>query len=85
MDKVVSGGLKSESCRFGELADIDAKALVGLVSSLEKLEALHGKIGTFAFLNFTTRTKNAEAGAFLQQVREFSSDVGRETVFFELG
>lgn len=68
----------------GKIASLGANDLFTLVSRLEKLETLMGRIATFAFLNFTTQIQNAPAGAFLQKIKEASSRIGRETVFFEL-
>ncbi len=68
----------------GRLAELDAAALLGLVSRLEQLEAGMGRISTFAFLRFATNTKDATASAFMQRVREAGSRVGKESVFFEL-
>ncbi|MBU0481103.1 MAG: M3 family oligoendopeptidase [Proteobacteria bacterium] len=80
---------RSEATRLQEqyeykIAELDGPALCELVAALEKLESLQGRIATFAFLNFTTRTRDAKAGAFLQKIKEFGSNIGRKTVFFEL-
>jgi len=55
-----------------------------LVSRLERLDCLLGKLSTYAFLNFTTQVNNAEAGALNQRIRELVSLCGKQTVFFEL-
>lgn len=68
----------------GRVASLAAGELHTLVTRLEALETRLGKIATFAFLNFTTQTRNAAAGAFLQKIKEAGSRIGRETVFFEL-
>ncbi|OGR00195.1 MAG: oligoendopeptidase F [Deltaproteobacteria bacterium RIFOXYD12_FULL_55_16] len=68
----------------GRVAGLEASELCALVSHLETLETLMGRIATFAFLNFTTQIQNAPAGAFLQKIKEAGSRIGRETVFFEL-
>ncbi|MBU4117818.1 MAG: M3 family oligoendopeptidase [Proteobacteria bacterium] len=68
----------------GKIASLPASELLGLVSRLETLETLMGRIATFAFLNFTTQIQNASVGAFLQKIKEAGSRIGRETVFFEL-
>jgi oligoendopeptidase F len=68
----------------GKVAGLAAGELRHLVQRLERLETRLGKIATFAFLNFTTQTQNAAAGAFLQKIKEAASRIGRETVFFEL-
>lgn len=67
-----------------KIADLNALELANLVKELEEIAVLLGKLSTYAFLNFTTQVKNAEAGAFLQEVREVASKVGKETIFFDL-
>jgi len=71
--------------RYGnKVATLSADELSELVRALEKLESRLGRLATFAYLNFATQTKNAEAGAFLQKIRELGSRIGKHTVFFEL-
>jgi oligoendopeptidase F len=67
-----------------KISQLTAAELCALVKKLEKIAVAVGKLSTYAFLNFTTQVKNAEAGAFLQEVREMASQVGKETVFFDL-
>ncbi|MEN8135795.1 MAG: M3 family oligoendopeptidase [Thermodesulfobacteriota bacterium] len=68
----------------GKIAKLAPAELLSLVTALEDLESMQGRISTFAYLNFATQTQSPEAGAFLQQIKEFNSSIGRETVFFEL-
>lgn len=68
----------------GKVAGLDADRMKTLVLRLEALETKMGRLATYAFLNFTTQTGNAAAGAFLQKIKEAGSRIGRETVFFEL-
>ncbi|MBU0675348.1 MAG: M3 family oligoendopeptidase [Proteobacteria bacterium] len=68
----------------GRIKDLSAEELLSLLSRMETLEATQGKLATYAFLNFATRTREAEAGGFLQRIKEILSEIGRETVFFEL-
>lgn len=68
----------------GKVATLNDNDLLELVVCLENLEILLGKISTFAYLNFATQTKNTDAGAFLQKIRETLSRISKETVFFEL-
>jgi oligoendopeptidase F len=68
----------------GKIGELSTTELLALVTALEELEAMQGRISTFAYLNFATQTQNPEAGAFLQQIKEFNSSISRETVFFEL-
>ncbi len=68
----------------GRVAKLAAAELLALVTDLEELETRLGRLATFAYLNFATRTKSAEAGAFLQKIRELGSRFGKRTIFFEL-
>lgn len=67
-----------------KISKLTAQELADLVEKLEDIAVLLGKLSTYAFLNFTTQVKNAQAGAFLQEVREVASRVGKETIFFDL-
>ncbi len=68
----------------GRVAELDAGEIFTLVSTLEELAVIVGRLSTYAFLNFTTRTKDEAAAALLQRIRELASEVGKHTVFFEL-
>ena len=68
----------------GKLDTLQPAQLARLVRRLERISSFMARIGTYAFLNFTTQIKNAEAGAFLQEFKETASRISRETVFFEL-
>jgi oligoendopeptidase F len=68
----------------GRLATLDAQQLLTLVTRLENLATKRGRLSTYAFLNFTTQTQVPEAAAFLQKIREESSKISKNTVFFEL-
>jgi len=66
------------------VGNLTAEELHALISRLESLETLMGKLFTFAFLNFATDTHDQQVGAFLQRMREIGSSIGKDTVFFEL-
>ncbi len=66
------------------VAELDAAALFRAVREIEELYELTGKLSAFAYLNFATAVNNADTGAFLQRIREFSSEISRKVVFFEL-
>ncbi len=68
----------------GSIGLLAAPELFKLVRRIENLHVRIGKLATFAFLNFTTQIDNAEAGSFFQQIRELSSEVEKNIVFFEL-
>lgn len=68
----------------GRLAELEAPAFARTVRRLERIQATLGRIETYSFLNFATQVKNARAGAFLQKIKEESSKINRELVFFNL-
>ena len=68
----------------GRLNTLAPAELARLVRRLERIDTFLAKVATYAFLNFTTQIKTPEAGAFLQEIREASSRIARQTVFFEL-
>jgi oligoendopeptidase F len=68
----------------GRMENLAAEELNALVARLESLEIRMGKLFTFAFLNFATRTHDQQVSAFLQRMREVGSSIGKDTVFFEL-
>ena len=68
----------------GKLAVLEPAVFARTVRRLERIQANLGRIETYAFLNFSTQVKNAEAGAFLQKIREESSKLNRKLVFFNL-
>jgi len=67
--------------RLTALSDVE---LLALVTELEAISILLGKLSTFAGLNFATQTRSAQAAAFLQRLREVQSAAGKELVFFDL-
>ncbi len=73
-----------KNSHYGQIAQLDAEALLKLVKRLENLDCTLTKLGTFSFLNFTTQMTNAKAGALDQQIHELYSKCGTQTVFFEL-
>lgn len=68
----------------GTLAGLEPAAFARLVRRLERIAATLGRVATYAYLNFATQVNNAEAGAFLQKVKEAASRISRDTVFFDL-
>ncbi len=68
----------------GRVAELDGAGLAELVSALEELDSRLSRISTFAYLSFATNTRDEEAAAFLQKIREIASRINTHTVFFEL-
>ncbi len=76
-------GLLEERCR-GKLVELEPAVFARTVRRLERIAENLGRLGTYAFLNFSTQVKDPEAGAFLQRVTETASRINRQLVFFTL-
>ncbi|MEM1269122.1 MAG: M3 family oligoendopeptidase [Bacteroidota bacterium] len=73
-----------ESAYRGHVAGLDAPALA---EALRELEAIHDALGrayTFAYLNWSTNTADAERGALLQRVKEAYTQTAQKLIFFDL-
>lgn len=68
----------------GRMAELDGEALLSAVRHFESIEERSHKLLAYAYLNFSTRTHDAQANHLWQTMQEFSSSLRRETVFFEL-
>lgn len=68
----------------GRVQELTAEEICLLVEELEQIDTLLGRLGTYAFLNFITRTADAPASALLQKIEELESQVGKRTLFFRL-
>ncbi len=63
---------------------LTSSELLQLVTELEELHTLLGKINTFAYLNYATQVDNSIAGHLYQEVSELTSRCEKEIIFFEL-
>ena len=68
----------------GGLADLEPAKLARVVRRLERIAETLGRVATFAYLEFATNVKDEEAAAFLQEITEAYSRIGKETVYFDL-
>ena len=68
----------------GQIAVLDAEAILETVERLEAIDTLLARLETFAFLHFIIQTGDAAASALLQQVTELEAQVGKATIFFRL-
>ncbi|WPD25028.1 MAG: M3 family oligoendopeptidase [Candidatus Electrothrix scaldis] len=68
----------------GKLTELEPATFARTVRRLERIQANLGRIETYAFLNFATQVKNAEAGSFLQKIKEEGSKLNKKLVFFNL-
>ena len=63
---------------YGKVASLSPEDLFRLVTHLERLDCMLGKLATYSFLNFTTQVDNQEAGALNQRVRELLSECAKQ-------
>ncbi|WP_446008994.1 M3 family oligoendopeptidase [Candidatus Electrothrix sp.] len=68
----------------GKLDELEPAVFARTIRRLERIQENLGRIATYAFLNFCTQVKNAEAGAFQQKIKEEASKLERKLVFFNL-
>jgi oligoendopeptidase F len=68
----------------GRVAELSPPMLLELVSSIEGISMTLGRISAFSYLDFSVKIKEPEAGAFMQKIREFSSLVEKELLFFDI-
>ncbi len=67
-----------------KLGNITPSHLQNAVVEMEEIEQMSRRFASYAYLNFVTQSKNPEAGAFLQKVKEITSEFSKEMVFFDL-
>ncbi|NBC01347.1 MAG: M3 family oligoendopeptidase [Bacteroidetes bacterium] len=68
----------------GTVATLDAPALAEALAAFESIQERMGRAATYAYLHWSTDTNDAERGALLQRVREETTQIGQQLIFFEL-
>ena len=68
----------------GKVAGMNAADFVFAYEALEAIYDLRGRLGSFAFLNFSTDTGDSEFQAAVARVEELESAVSQKLVFFDL-
>lgn len=68
----------------GRIARLTATELLGLIQSYERVVELSQRVGSFAYLLWSTSTDNPAYGALLQRATERGSRLGQKLVFVEL-
>lgn len=68
----------------GKLAQLSSQELAQALRDLENIHDLVGKIGSFAYLAWSTNTNDTNLGKELQFVNEFSSQLHQKLVFFDI-
>ena len=68
----------------GKIAGLDAKAFNEMLEAYEALHDAIGKIGSFAYLQWSTDTSNSEYGKLVQESNELSSEIHQKLVFLDV-
>ncbi len=68
----------------GRVASLSAAELAEAVQAQEAIHDLRGRIGSFAYLLFSTDTIRPEYGALVQKVQEMAAAMEQKLLFFEL-
>ncbi len=68
----------------GRIADLSAAELKTLLEKYEVIQDTGGKISSFAYLQWSTDTGNAEYGKLVQESNELSSELSQKLVFFDV-
>ena len=68
----------------GQVASLRAAALAGALREFEDVQDRIGRAYTYAYLNWSTNTIEAEHGALLQRVREAYTHTSKKLIFFQL-
>ncbi len=73
-------------CRFwrGRVASLNAVQMKEAISEYEQIQERDGRIITYAYLSWSTATVDPERGALLQHVRECSTQITKNLLFFGL-
>ncbi len=68
----------------GKIHKLKSNEIASLVTEIESLHTVVGKLYTFSFLHFITQVDNDEATIFYQRIKEIISEVEQQTIFFDL-
>ncbi len=67
-----------------KIAELDAQGFRKMLEEYEKLQDMAGKIGSFAYLQWSTVTANSDYGKLVQEANELSSEVHQKLVFLDV-
>jgi len=79
--------LEAESASFaadyrGKIASLNATELSAALQRYELIQDIAGRLGSFAYLTWSTDTLKPENGKLLQEMTEFGSKVNQNLIFF---
>lgn len=73
----------AESYR-GRVANLDAEEMRDLIEEYENIQELANRVGSYAYLHWSTNTEDPARGALLQKVTERGSQLSQKLIFVEL-
>lgn len=73
----------SDSYR-GKVSGLDAKSFKQMLDEYEEILDLSGKIGSFAYLQWSTDTGNTDYGKLVAETNELSSEISQKLVFLDV-
>ncbi|MDE2750211.1 MAG: M3 family oligoendopeptidase [Chloroflexota bacterium] len=68
----------------GKVAEMNAADFVSAYQAMEAIYDLRGRLGSFAFLNFSTDTGDSDYQAAVARVQELEAALSQKMVFFDL-
>ncbi len=68
----------------GKVAGLSASGFKGMLQEYEALQDKGGKIGSFAYLQWSTNTGNADFGKLVQEANELGSELNQKLVFLDV-
>lgn len=68
----------------GRIADLSVSEFKEMLQAYEALQDKGGKIGSFAYLQWSTDTGNSEFGKLVQEANELGSELSQKLVFLEV-
>lgn len=68
----------------GKIADLSASDFKEMLDEYEKILDISGKIGSFAYLQWSTDTTNTDYGKLVAESNELSSEVSQKLVFLDV-
>ena len=68
----------------GKVAEMSASDFVDAYQALEAIYDLRGRLGSYAFLNFSTDTGDSDFQAAVARIEELESAISQKLVFFDL-
>ncbi len=68
----------------GRVASLSAAEVARALADFETLQEILGRLGSYAYLDWSTATEDPKRGKLLQQITEFGSEAGTYLVFWDV-